>query len=411
MAKKAFEGIKCLDFGWIGVGPVPLRLMGDHGATVVRLESHTAPETARNSRPYIGNTAHVDRAYWFADWNSSKLGLSIDLSKPRGKEIAWKLIRWADIITEGMTTKTMRNWGMDYESVRKVRPDIIYLSTTVKGQTGPHHSAAGHGTLIAALAGISSLVGWPDRYPLSQWGAYTDMPNWRLASAAILAALDYRRRTGKGQFIDYSQFEGALHLVAPTFLEYAVNGRLMERNGNRWAYAVPHGAFPCQGDNRWVALSVGTDKEWHSLCQAMGDPALAQDSRFATFMARKRHEDELERIVAGWTKQHTTDEVVASLQTAGVASSVVESVKDLFEDDQLQHRRHFRWLLHATGEKVPHEAWGFQLSKTPDTMFAAPAMGQHNEYVLKEILGYADEDIAQLLMDKVVTTEDDLPKA
>lgn len=225
-----------------------------------------------------------------------------------------------------------------------------------------------------------------------------------------MAALDYRRRTGKGLYIDQAQFETGTHFIAPPLMDYFVNGRVIGRNGNRFPDAAPHGAFPCQGNDRWVAIAVFTDGEWQAFCRVIGNPGWTKDPKFATLQGRKANEDELERLVGEWTVSYPAEKIEAMMQEAGVAANVVESNKDLFEDPQLQHRGHFQYLEHPAIGRHAYESPAFRMSKSPFQMRPSPCLGQHNDYVYREILGLSDDEISDLYAEGVITTEANLPE-
>lgn len=397
MARQVLEGVKVADFSWVGVGPLSVKYLADHGATVVHIESTTHPETLRLAPPFRDNIPGINRSGFFANYNTSKYGVSLNLAHPKGREIARRLIMWADIVAESYTPGVMARWGLDYESVRRFKPEVIYLSTCQMGQTGPHAGHPGYGTALSALAGFYHITGWPDREPAGPYGAYTDFLNFRLGGIAILAALEYRRRTGRGQYIDLSQLEGALQFIAPLILDYTVNGRVAGRQGNRAPDAAPHGAYPCKGEDRWCVIAVYTDQQWEALREAMGDPPWARDERFQTLLGRKRHEEELDGHIAGWTRGKTPEEVMTLLQGRGVPAGVVERPEDLFNDPQLRHRGHFVVLHHS--EIGPHSYDGipFKLSKTPGRLrMPAPCLGEHNRFVYREFLGLTDAEIDAL---------------
>lgn len=408
--KRALEGIKVIDFSWVVVGPMTINYLADHGATVIKVENHAHPDNSRVIGPYRkGTTPTIDSSGFYVHQNSSKLSVSLDLSKPKGKEIAFKLIKWADVMAESMVPGAMKRLGLDYDSVVKVKPDIIYYSTCMHGQYGPRASSPGYGQLVCALGGIYHLGGWPGRGPAPPEGAYVDYIAPRFGATAILAALDYRRRTGKGQYIDVSQVETAVYLLAPTIMDYLVNSRVMNPNGNRSPYATPHGSFRCKGDDRWCAIAVSSNEEWKAFCKVIGKPSWTKEPKFATLLNRKKNEDELEELVEKWTVNYSPEEVMTLMQAAGVPASVVESNKDLFEDPQLKHRGHFRHFEHPAVGRYTHDSRAFRLPKTPDNQFRAPLMGEHNEYVCKNILGMSDDEISELLAEGVITTEADLP--
>ena len=250
MSKKVFDGIKVAEFAWVGVGPQSSRYLSDHGATVVRIESHTSLDLMRGAGPFPENKPGVNRSMFFGKYNANKMSATLDLNHPRGREIALKFIEWADIVTESFRPATMKKWRLDYDSIRKIKPDIIYLSTSLQGQSGPFSRYGGPGELISAIGGFGEMSGWPERAPSPPYGAYSDYICPRFNATAMIAALDYRRRTGKGQFIEQSQFETSLHFLAPFMLDYDVNGRIARRMGNQHPYAAPHGVYSCQGEDR-----------------------------------------------------------------------------------------------------------------------------------------------------------------
>ncbi len=399
MGAKAFEGLKVADFSWVGVGPITTKYLADHGATVVRVESATHPDILRALPPFKERQPGLNRSQFFANYNTNKLSLALNLNNPQGRQVAWRLIMWADVVAESFTPGTMKAWGLDYESIARAKPDIVMISTCQQGQTGPHARFAGFGQLASALGGFYELTGWPDREPAGPYGAYTDFICPPFALAALVAALDYRRRTGRGQYLDLSQFECGLQFLGPALLDYAVNGRVAGRMGNRDPQACPHGAFPCAGDDRWIALAVTTDREWEGLCRVLGHPEWAQDPRFRTFLARRRHEDLLEGLVADATRVWDAYELMAALQEAGVPAGVVQRCSDLHRDPQLAHRGHWVTLEHCEMGPTVYDGIPFKLSETPGRLErAAPCLGENTELVLREFLGYTDEEIAELVI-------------
>lgn len=404
------KGVRVLAFTRAAAGPVTVNYLADHGATAVKVESHTRPDETRSVGPFKDNkNPTLDTSGYFTHQNSSVYGISLDPAKPRGREVALRLVKWADIVCENTVPGVMKRRGLDYESVCKEKPDIIYLSTTMHGQQGPRFLAPGYGYHGSSFSGVFNLGGWPDRGPAPPYGPYCDYIAPPFGALAILAALEYRRRTGRGQYIDLSQVETAIHFISPVIMDYTVNGHIMGRSGNRVSSAAPHGAFPCKGDERWVAIAVSTEEQWKALARVMGEPAWTKSDQFATFLGRKENEDELERLVAGWTIDYTAEEAMTLLQAAGVPASVVESTKDLFEDPQLKYRQHFRWLEHPVMGPIAHDAPSFRLSKAPFEQFAGATIGQHNEFVYKQLLGMSDDEIADLYAERVITTEADLP--
>jgi benzylsuccinate CoA-transferase BbsF subunit len=393
MTSKVFEGIKIADFAWIGVGPITVKYLADHGATVVHVESATRPDSLRLGQPALNGVPGINSSQFFANFNSSKYSLSMDMSKPESIEIAKKLVLWADIVAESYTPKAMKNWGLDYESLKLIKPDLIMFSTCQQGQTGPHALFAGAGNTGGGIAGFYTITGWPDRGPTYVYGAYTDFVSPRFLTAALVGALDYRRKTGKGQYIDQSQIESGIQFSAISVMEYTVNGRIFQKQGNRSNEHAPHGAFQCDGDDRWIAIAISNDEEWESLIEAMGKPTWSLDTKFLTFAGRKEYEDEIDMNLSEWTASFEPWSLQDKLQSLGVPAGVVANTRDLYEDPQLIHRNHFRILKHSTMGDVPYDGPSFRLSKTPDNQFAAPSIGEHTDMVLSDILGMDSNEI------------------
>jgi len=296
--------------------------------------------------------------------------------------------------------------GTGLRGARKIKPDIIYFSSTLHGQYGPYARQPGYGPQATALAGLYEVTGWLDGPPNFIYSAYTDSITPYFLVTTIAAALARRRKTGKGVYIDHSQVEaGVIHLGA-AILDFAVNGRIASRIGNRDPYAAPHGCYPCLGDDRYCVIAVRSDEEWRAFCKVIGKPELTMDPRFATQTVRKENEDELDSMIEEWTKTRTPEEVMLAMQVAGVPAGVVQNPRDLFEDSQLKHRGHFQWLEHPVIGLMPYHSRAFKLSKTPaQTTKPAPCLGQDNEYVYKEILGYSDDEISGLLAEGVITVD------
>jgi crotonobetainyl-CoA:carnitine CoA-transferase CaiB-like acyl-CoA transferase len=407
MNKKVFEGIKIAEFAWVVVGPSTSRYFADHGATVVKVESHKRLDTNRINGPFVGGEPTPDGSMFYGIHNPDKYCISIDLQHPNGKKLAWKMIQWADVVTESFSPGTMEKWGLGYEDAKKVKPEIIYFSSSMQGRGGPHTAYAGYGQNAVNFCGFSEVSGWPDRLPSPPYGAYTDYVSCRFAAFSIMAALDYRRRTGKGQYIEQSQFESSVEFFAPPIMDYQINQRIMGRNGNRLDSAAPHGVYQCKGDDRWVAIAVTSDDLWDRFCTAIGSSELATKPEYITLSMRKKNEDNLDKLVTQWTSSLTAEEIETILQKAGIPSNIVEKPSDLYKDPQLEHRKYFVPLEHAVmGRQKYAQQACFIMSKTPRELYMpSPCVGEHNEYVFKELLKMTDEEIADHLIDGSITTE------
>jgi crotonobetainyl-CoA:carnitine CoA-transferase CaiB-like acyl-CoA transferase len=392
------KDVKICDFMWVMAGPASTRMLADYGATVVRIESPTRVDTARTLAPYLGDKLGPDTSGLFANCNAGKLGISLDLASPASRAVVHDLVRWADIVTESFSPKAMRAWGFDYESLRTVKPDLIMLSSCLMGQTGPLAKIAGFGNMAAAIVGFHNLTGWPDRPPAGVYGAYTDYLSPRFTAMALLAALDHRRRTGEGQYIDQSQAECSIHFLGPAILDYTVNGRVDGRVGNSDPAFAPHGVYPAAGEDNWVAIVCRNDDDWRNLCAAMENETLAHDSRYTSAAGRLEHRDTIDSAIADWTRRFERTSIESRLQARGVPAHSVQNSGDTYADPQLAHREHFVALQHPSLGKFTVEGPRAKLSRTPAAVRrAAPSLGQDNQYVLETILGYDESRISELV--------------
>ena len=291
-----FSGITIFAFCWAVVGPLTMKFFADHGATVIRVETSRRPCTMRTSSPYKDGKPGVNRAGYFGHFNSNILSLALNMEHPKALEVAKRLVARSDVVMENYTPGNMERWGLDYEELKKIKPDIIMLRQSGFGSWGPYAQLPAFGMVLVPIVGLPNFIGWPGKEPLPIGvSAYTDCISPRLASAALIAALDYRNKTGKGQQLDLSQFETAIYFIMPGLLDYVANGREPSRIGNSSPYAAPHGVYPCKGDDRWCTIVVSSDEEWESLCQEMGKPEYVEDPRFNTLDNRKKNEEELTR--------------------------------------------------------------------------------------------------------------------
>jgi benzylsuccinate CoA-transferase BbsF subunit len=404
------SGVKVTSFCWMAAGPLTVRYLGMWGATVVRIESHTRPDMVRLQGPYRDGQPGIDRNAWFPAVNSSSLSVSINVQSPTGKRLAWKLIEWADVVASSFSPGQMEKWGFGYDEVRRVNPEVIYYQSSQLGATGPKRTRSGSGYESGAMAGFTYISGWPDRAPIPYAGAYTDFLSPRFGAAAILAALSYRRRTGKGQAIDESQAESSSHLLAPAIMDYFANGRILERQGNAAPDAAPRGIFPCSGDQSWCAIAIFTDTQWETLCRITGNPGWAANEAYATHAGRKQREPELDDLVSQWTRTRTPEEVASLLTSHDIPASAVARTSDLVErDEHLKARGFFRTLEHAVIGPHLNRGPAFKLSRSEDCQFAGPALGQHNDYVFRELLGMTDREVTDAINAGGITTEADLP--
>jgi crotonobetainyl-CoA:carnitine CoA-transferase CaiB-like acyl-CoA transferase len=398
----AWTGTSIVEFGTGAAGPIAVRYFAEHGATVVRVESRSRPDFLRTYGMGPGNPCGLEGSDMFDALNVGKLGVTLNLKHPEGVALAKRLVHWADAVAENFAPRAMRGFGLDYASMVAEKPDLVMVSSCLQGQTGPHKDYPGFGGQGSALAGYNLLTGWPDREPVGPYGTITDSLAPRFVASALAAGLLYRRRTGKGVHLDVSQVEAAVYSLTPWVLDYDVNGHTGVRQGNRSERAVPHGAFACAGEDRWVAVAVWNDDDWAALARAMGlDDELAR--RLGTFEARTGAVDEVDALVSAWTASRAPDDVAETLQAAGIEAVPVADLGDAAADPQLHHRGHFVTLEHPCMGTCGYEHNGFRLSDAPAGFTRpSPTLGQHNEYVLGEVLGLGATERARLAEDGVL---------
>ncbi len=399
---KALEGLKVLDFTWVAAGPLMTLYLANFGGTVISVETQKRIDPLRTVSPFKDQIPGINRSGAFALFNTDTYGVTLNLDHPKGIEIAKKLISWADIVVDNFRAGTMKRWGLTYEEIKKIKPDIIMLSATMLGQNGPRSAMGGYGGQLQSLSGFTYLSGWPDRVPTSPWSAYTDVLSARLGVITLVAALIHRLKEGEGQYFDLSEFEAAIYFLIPFILDYVTNGRIANRMGNSHPYMVPHGAYPCRGEDKWCVIAVSTDEEWRSLCDAMGNPRWTKEHKFSTVLERKKNEGELDTLIGQWTRELAAHEVMARLQQAGVSAGVVKDVEELLSDPQLLHREYFKRVTHPEIGEYSFNLPSSKLSTTPaDVRMPAPCLGEHNEFVYTKIIGIPDDEFIQLLSEGV----------
>ena len=401
---QALEGVNVVEFAAYAAGPGITKYLADHGATAVHVESGTRPDGFRvNYPPFKDNVTGLNRSGCFSIFNNNKLGAMLNLKTEAGLELARRLVAWSDVVIENFTPGTMKRLGLDYESLKTIRPDVIMLSTCNHGQTGPHAKHPGFGTQLSSLAGFTNLTGYPGGPPMILYGPYIDFVAVALGLVAVAAALDHRRRTGRGQYIDLSQYESGLQFIAPTLLDARINRRVATRSGNRAAAAAPHGAYPCRGEDRWCALSVWSDEEWERLVAVMGHPAWATVERFRTLRGRKQHEAELDRLIGQWTREHDADLLMERLRAQGLRGGVVRTMPELFTDPQLSHRGIWWPMEHREMGSHHYKAPPFILRKSPaKPTRPAPCLGEHNREVFVGLLGMTEGEFSALSASGVI---------
>jgi len=388
----AFSRLKVLEFGAGAAGPLATRYLADQGATVIRVESRSRPDFLR-LYAITATQRSLEASPMFAAFNCNKLGVTLNLKHPEAKAIALRLVEWADVVAENFAPGAMARFGLAYSDLEKVKPGIVMVSTCLHGQTGPERDYPGFGGQGSALSGFNHLTGWPDREPLGPYGTITDSLAPRFSAAAILAALIGRGRTERGVHLDVSQVECAVYALGETIVEQSATGSPPGRLGNRSPEVAPHGAFRCDGDDRWIAIAVWSDDEWRALAAVAG----IDDQRFASNDGRLRHVDDLERALEAWTKTQDRDALARRLWALGIEANPVQDLGDCYEDPQLAHREHFQGMIHPVIGEHDYEALGFRFGHSPPRFTRpGPTLGRDNEEVYKKILGLSGEEYERL---------------
>jgi crotonobetainyl-CoA:carnitine CoA-transferase CaiB-like acyl-CoA transferase len=398
------EGVRVADFSWVWAGPFCGMQLAHLGAQVIKIESQARPDLGRRLPLHPPDMEPgLNRSGYFNQWNQGKKSLLLDLSKPEAITVAKELIKKCDVVLENFATGVMDRLGLGYEELKTIKPDIIMASISGYGHTGPQKTYMGYGPATAPLTGLSSLTGYPGGPPQEVGISYGDPNSGINAAAAICAALVARKRTGQGQYIDVSLWESTVALLPEGWMEYAMNNTQPARRGNYDPWMSPHNCFRCAGEDEWVTIACGSDKEWQALGKAIEQPQLATDPRFRTAKDRKAHEEELEARLTAWTEKREKWEVTHALQAAGVAAFPSLNSKDLANDRHLNERGFFARLPHQEVGVRAHTGIPWRLAHAANGVRApAPLLGQDTDSVMRDLLGYSAQEIARLKEEQVL---------
>lgn len=400
------KGVRVADFCWVWIGPYCTKLLAMLGAEVIKVEGHKRTDLTRHSVVWPlpeATTTEVppNQGMAFNTLNMNKRSLTLDLSTAHGVALARQVALLSDIVVDNMRPGFMRRIGLGYEQLSELRPDIIVVSCSSRGQSGPESGYAGYATIHHAIGGSSYITGYPDDAPCHS-SADPDLMNGTTAAYAILAALFYRARTGEGQFIDYSQCEGVTSLIGDLLLGYEMNAQVPERMGNAHPEYAPHNVYRCWGVDRWLALEVHSDEEFAILADTMGQPELARDTRYADAVSRKSYEAELDRIISEWTRARDRDWLVSELCRAGLTAAPSRDARDIYTDPHLHARDAFVTVAHPELGQLELVGAPFKMSDCDLCTERAPLLGEHNDYVLRELLGMTEADVSSLRAQEVI---------
>jgi benzylsuccinate CoA-transferase BbsF subunit len=399
------QGVRVTEFTSAWAGPYATCLLGFLGAEIIKVESRQRIDHARLvSFTTSSNFTNPDQSPVFNSLNLNKKSVCLNLTKPEAVEIAKRLVQKSDVVVENMRPGVIGRLGLDYPVLQEVKPDIVYLSSSSCGQTGPHRKHVGYAPNFASAAGLSAVTGYPD-WPPSVLSGAIDLRSATAAAFAILAALLCRQRTGEGQYIDLASQETIVMLNGNPMMDYLMNQRVQTRRGNRDEIdrMAPHNCYRCRGEDHWISIAVANDREWRALCGAMGKPELAEDERFAGAEKRWENQEELDRIVGDWTRSRDSYALMHELQKAGVAAAPSLSNEALFKDPHLEDRGVFVQVDHPHLEKdwVLSPPW--RLSETPASIRRhAPSLGEHSQPIFEQLLGMSAEEIEKLMEEEVI---------
>ena len=389
MEKHPLKGLRVLDFTWMLAGPYATRILADSGAEVIKVQCKK-----------MAKGAESNLEGYFTAWNRNKLGITLDMSFPEAKEIALSLAKISDVVIENFSPRVMANWGLDYKRLKGVKPDLIVVSMSAMGQSGPWKNSVAYGATIQALSGITYLSSSSKETPSGLGYAYADIVASLYGALAVLAALEFRDRTGQGQYIDISEYEAMCTLMGTALMEASLNNHELLPEGNRAHHisAAPYGCYRCLGADRWCVIAVFNETQWQALCRIMGFPPWTQQKRFSTLSKRREHAQDLDELIEQWTITHTSEEIVRLLQEAGIPAGIVQNAKDLAEDPQLMARDYFVSIEHPVLGMTMSDTSPVRLKRDVSNGWkASPLLGEHNQYVFMDLLGMKKDELSSYI--------------
>ena len=400
MGTSSLQGVRVVAFTWVWAGPWMGAVLADMGAEVIKIETRQRLDSQR----VVKITKNAGQGVNQGQFNVTNRGVkscTLNVKQPQGIELIKKLIKMSDVVITNFAPRIMPGWGLDYNMLKEIKPDIILVTLPAFGSTGPDKDYLSYGSTLEAVGGLSASFGYPGEGPVISGPYPSDPIGSMYGLVGVLAALHYRQKTGKGQHVDIAQNEGVTTLIPEVIMEQVMNGRTRPRMGNRDEIMAPHGCYPCKGEDKWVAIAVGSDAKWRALCGVMGNPEWSKEERFSDQFNRWTNQDELNKLIAGWTKDFTPYELMQMLQKAGVAAGPSFNIKELINDPHVKKRGIFIEQNHPVAGKtiVYRSPWKSALTaKNPP----APCLGENNNYVFKELLGMSDAEITALIDSKVI---------
>jgi len=394
------SGIRILDLTWVMAGPRATQLLAFLGAECIKVESQLSPDLFRTDSASLGNKRGIYLA--FSSMNAGKLSIQLNLTHPGGVGLFRQLVTISDVVVDNFTPGTMAKFGLGYDDLKVFNPSIIVASLSSHGASGPERDYKGYAVQFGPLSGMSELVGYSDGPP-EEIRSGADIRTGVWTAFAILAALNYRQKTGKGQFIDISARECLTCQIGDSLMEFTMNGRVPTRMGNRDSFMAPHNCYPCKGNDSWLSVAVGNDEEWTAFCKAIGSPTWSCESKFASQDSRWQNQDELDKYIATWTVNQVSSEAMHILQGAGIAAVPSFSNKDLSQDPHCKERNLFEEIEDPRMGKHAILSPPWKLSGTPAVIVRpAPGLGEHTEHVLCKLLGISVDEIRILEQEKAI---------
>ncbi|MFC1926269.1 CaiB/BaiF CoA transferase family protein [Chloroflexota bacterium] len=398
------SGVKIAEFGGVVAGAYATKYLSLMGAQVIKIESMNKLDLSRVTPAGVYRMVSLSPTDTVIsnENNINKMDVTLDLREPEAQELAMRIILMSDIVVENFRPGIMERFGLSYSKVKELKPNVIYLSMSMAGNTGPEANYTGYAPIFSALGGMGHLTGYYDG-PATEIRFPTDIMAGTTAAFSLLAAIIHHKKTGEGQYIDFSDREASTAIIGESIMDYTMNDRNLSREGNRDDVMAPHNCYRCQGDDKWVSIAIATDEEWQAFCDAIGNPDWTRELRFSDGFDRWQNQEELDRLIQVFTLEHTHYEVMDILQKAGVAAMPSFNAEELCGDPHLGDRELMVVVDHQTlgAQTVFSPPWKAS-QNPPEILTAGPPVGQHNEYVFRKLLQLSEEEYSRLVEKKII---------